>query len=65
MHGFTSKEIAARMKISPNTVKAFLRLIMLKLRVSTRSGIVGRILESHVESSQGPGRVPAPPLSWF
>jgi len=41
--GLTSKEIAGRMGISPNTVKAFLRLIMTKMRVSTRSGILGRL----------------------
>ena len=43
LQGLTSKEIAARMGISPNTVKAFLRLVMVKMGVSTRSGIVGRI----------------------
>jgi DNA-binding CsgD family transcriptional regulator len=42
--GLTSKEIAMRMGISPNTVKAFLRLIMLKMGVSTRSGIVGKAM---------------------
>lgn len=42
LEGLTSKEIATRMKISPNTVKAFLRLVMLKMDVSTRSGIVGK-----------------------
>ena len=46
MEGLTSKEIANRMRISPNTVKAFLRLVMLKMSVSTRSGIVGKIVES-------------------
>ena len=46
MEGLTSKEIANRMQISPNTVKAFLRLVMLKMSVSTRSGIVGKIVES-------------------
>ena len=44
LQGLTSKEIAARMSISPNTVKAFLRLVMVKMGVSTRSGIVGRIV---------------------
>ncbi|MGC2479478.1 MAG: LuxR C-terminal-related transcriptional regulator, partial [Candidatus Sulfotelmatobacter sp.] len=39
--GFTSKEIAQRMNISPNTVKAFIRLVMVKMGASTRSGIVG------------------------
>lgn len=43
-HGLTSKEIAGRMEISPNTVKAFLRLIMIKMGVSTRSGIVGKAI---------------------
>ena len=42
--GFTSKEIAQRMKISPNTVKAFIRLVMVKMGASTRSGIVGMIV---------------------
>ena len=46
MQGLTSKEIATRMKISPNTVKAFLRLVMVKMKVSTRSGIAGKIAGS-------------------
>jgi DNA-binding CsgD family transcriptional regulator len=46
LQGLTSKEIASRMAISPNTVKAFLRLVMVKMGVSTRSGIVGRIAGS-------------------
>lgn len=44
LEGMTSKEIAQRMNISPNTVKAFLRLTMVKMNVSTRSGIIGRII---------------------
>lgn len=43
LQGLTSKEIANRMQISPNTVKAYLRLIMIKMGVSTRSGVVGKI----------------------
>jgi DNA-binding CsgD family transcriptional regulator len=46
VQGLTSKEIATRMGISPNTVKAFLRLVMVKMGVSTRSGILGRIVGS-------------------
>lgn len=42
--GLTSKEIAQRMNISPNTVKAFIHLTMVKMNVSTRSGIIGRII---------------------
>ena len=42
--GLASKEIAARMQISANTVKAFLRAIMVKMGVSSRSGILGKAL---------------------
>jgi DNA-binding CsgD family transcriptional regulator len=47
VEGLTSKEIANRMKISSNTVKAFLRLVMVKMGVSTRSGVVGKIIGPH------------------
>ncbi len=58
--GLTSKEVAERMNISPNTVKAFLRLIMIKMGVSTRGGIVANILnrasiESNVVMRADPG----------
>jgi DNA-binding CsgD family transcriptional regulator len=58
LEGFTSKEIAERMKISPNTVKAFIRLVMVKMGVSTRSGIIGKLagsrsgLEAGMSSAQ-------------
>ena len=42
--GMTSKEIANQMGISPHTVSAFFRLIMSKMQVSTRSGIIGKIV---------------------
>jgi DNA-binding CsgD family transcriptional regulator len=42
--GLTTKEIAGRLGISPHTVKALLRLIMVKMEVSTRSGVVGKAL---------------------
>jgi DNA-binding CsgD family transcriptional regulator len=55
LQGLTSKEIAERMKISPNTVKAFIRLVMVKMDVSTRSGIIGKIVgpqaQIHTRSS--------------
>jgi DNA-binding CsgD family transcriptional regulator len=44
LEGFTSKEIARRMNISANTVKAFIRLVMVKMNVSTRAGIVGKVV---------------------
>lgn len=57
LEGFTSKEIAERMKISPNTVKAFIRLVMVKMGVSTRSGIIGKLAGSRagLESSPANG----------
>ncbi len=54
--GLTSKELAVRMKISPNTVKAFLRLIMVKMGATTRAGIVGRLLDSERPTSVGGSR---------
>lgn len=44
--GLSSKEIAERMNISPNTVKTFMRLIMTKMSVPTRSGIIGKMLQT-------------------
>jgi DNA-binding CsgD family transcriptional regulator len=55
--GLSSKEVAARMHISPNTVKAFLRLIMVKMGATTRAGIVGRLIDQSARSSaHGAGR---------
>ncbi len=44
LRGLSAKEIANRMTVSANTVKAFLRLIMVKMAVSSRSGIVAKII---------------------
>ena len=45
MQGFTAKQIASRMDISPNTAKAFLRSVMFKTGASDRSGILAKILQ--------------------
>jgi len=45
--GLTTKEMAKRMGVSPNTVKQFVRLVMSKMRVTTRSGIVGKLIDRH------------------
>jgi DNA-binding CsgD family transcriptional regulator len=50
MLGLSTQAISERMKISPNTVKTFLRLIMVKMGTTTRFGIVGRIRE-HVAAA--------------
>jgi len=54
--GLGSKEVAERMNISPNTVKAFLRLIMIKMGVATRAGIVAKVLQNRgaIEENDGP-----------
>ena len=44
LQGLASKDIAARMEISPNTVKVFLRLAMMKMGVSSRSGIMSKFI---------------------
>ena len=43
--GLTTKELAEEMRISPHTVRAFVRLIMIKLGVTTRGAIVSKLLE--------------------
>ena len=44
LEGLTSKDIAARLNISPNTVNTYIRLMMVKMRVSSRAGIIGKIV---------------------
>ena len=55
--GQTTKEIATGMEISPHTVKAFLRVIMLKMGVSTRSAIVGKAFANTMSAPPGAGRL--------
>ena len=52
LQGLTTKAIAERMKISPNTVKAFIRLVMVKMSVSSRSAILARIVQSNSRGKQ-------------
>jgi DNA-binding CsgD family transcriptional regulator len=42
--GLTSKEIAQQMNISLNTVKTFFRLVMIKMGVTTRAGVIGKLV---------------------
>ena len=53
--GLTSKELASRMSIRPNTVKAFLRLIMLKLNVTSKAGIAAKLLISSRDTHRKSG----------
>lgn len=57
--GLTSKEVAQRMKISPSTVKVFLRLIKIKTGARNRADIVARLLDprdrsGHYQDFGGP-----------
>jgi DNA-binding CsgD family transcriptional regulator len=56
--GLTSKALAKRMNISPNTVNSFLRMIMIKLGVTTRAGMVGLALKDSAGSDSMAMRVP-------
>ena len=51
MKGLTSKEIAAEMAISANTVKCFLKLVMAKVGAQSRTAIVARFLERALDTS--------------
>ena len=51
IEGLTNKEIGHRMNISPNTVSAFLRLIMMKLGVATRSAVIGKVVSPALQRS--------------
>jgi DNA-binding CsgD family transcriptional regulator len=44
LQGMTTKTIAQSLNVSPSTVKSHLRQIMTKMRVSTRTGIIGKII---------------------
>ena len=44
MLGLSNKEIARRMRLTPSKLKIYLKLVMTKLDIPTRSGIVGRLI---------------------
>ncbi|HKN34383.1 MAG TPA: LuxR C-terminal-related transcriptional regulator [Terriglobales bacterium] len=46
LRGLSNKEMAKRMAVSPNTVKAFLRMVRVKMGVPTRAGILAKVLGS-------------------
>ena len=69
LQGLSNKEVAENMGISANTVKAFLRIATIKMGVSSRSGIVTKILGLLLSSSNSEltghgdnGRSYEPPL---
>jgi DNA-binding CsgD family transcriptional regulator len=50
MEGLANKEIAARMLISPNTLKVFFRLAMLKMGATSRSGMMSKFINGSSET---------------
>jgi DNA-binding CsgD family transcriptional regulator len=54
LQGMSSKAIADRMNVSPQTVRVFLRLIMIKTGVSSRSAMVRKIIMSQLQQSLDP-----------
>jgi len=46
LQDLSTKQIASRMDISPNTAKAFLRSVMIKVGAENRTGIIGKILQA-------------------
>lgn len=44
-NGLTCKEIAEKLNLSPNTVKSFLRLLMVKIGVARRGEIISKLLD--------------------
>jgi len=46
LRGLSSRDIAERMKISHHTVRTFLRMVMVKMDVASRSEIVAKVLHS-------------------
>ncbi len=63
--GLSNKQIAEQMGISPNTVKAFLRLIMTKMEVSSRFAILGKLLGGSDLRWRAGRRPPGVPFSDF
>lgn len=53
LRGLSNKEMAENMGISANTVKAFLRMAAIRMGVSSRSGIVAKILGLLLASTNG------------
>ena len=52
LKGLSNKEMAERLGISANTVKAFLRSVMIKMGASSRSGITSKVLGLVLSSNE-------------
>jgi DNA-binding CsgD family transcriptional regulator len=50
--GLSNKQLSERMNISPNTVRSFLRLVMVKMSVASRSAMVAKLLQDRGTSER-------------
>jgi len=48
--GLANKDVAEKLGISPNTVKSFQRLVMLKMGAKTRAGMIAKLLQSETSA---------------
>ena len=48
MLGLSNQEIARQMRLTPSKLKIYLKLVMTKLDIPTRSGIVGRLIGGRI-----------------
>jgi DNA-binding CsgD family transcriptional regulator len=51
LQGLSSKEIAAKMNISAYTVNSFIRTVMIKMGVTNRAGILGKIITASFDTN--------------
>jgi len=49
--GLSSRDVAERMKISPSTLRTFLRLMKIKMGTTSRVGMVTKILQNRLEDA--------------
>jgi DNA-binding NarL/FixJ family response regulator len=62
MRGLTNKELAAELRISTHTVKEYIRQIMMKVKTTSRTGIVARVAGLTLSMQPGCGpRAPEAP----
>ena len=45
MHGYTTRQIASRMRVSPNTAKTFLSYVMYKTGACSRAAVLAKLLQ--------------------
>jgi DNA-binding NarL/FixJ family response regulator len=64
--GLTNKEIAARLGLSPGTIRTYLRRLMHKTGTTTRTGLLGKVMDQRanwtLRATRAATAPPSPPL---